>query len=164
MFSIDIGFWSSMELKRTGLTFIRKGRLRSSSYSSHCHLPSHLSLLQSSRAVANAIRSCSNWEYQMFSFNGSSEMVTVSIGRAPCFGGKEQSIIWELAISSPEKMTFFSVNDFRSAICSHKSLWAFCLLYFHQICEGTSKAKLAKVRSFQDAGTFVLSWERYLTK
>lgn len=37
-----------MELKRAGLTFIRKGRLRSSSYSSCCHLPFHLPLLQNS--------------------------------------------------------------------------------------------------------------------
>lgn len=79
------------------------------------------------------------------------------------FGGKDQLIIWELVISSPEK-TFFSINDFRSAICSHKALWAIFLLYCHQICEGTSKAKLAKVGYFQEAGTFVLSQERHLTK
>lgn len=107
MFIIDSGVWSSMELKRTGLTCIRKGRLRSSSYSSCCHLPFHLSLLQNSRAVANAKGSCSTREYQVFSFNYSSKMMMLSMGRASCFGGKEQPIIWELAISSAEKWPSF---------------------------------------------------------
>lgn len=80
------------------------------------------------------------------------------------FLGKDQPIIWELAISSSERMTFFSINYFSSAIFSHKSLWAMFLLYFQQMCEGTSKPNLAKVKYFQEAGTFFLFKERYLTK
>lgn len=115
-----------MELKGTGLTFIRKGRLRSSSYSSHCHLPFHLSLLQTSRAVANTVAFCSPWDYQVFSFNDSSEMVMPSMGGASCFRCKEQPIIWELVIFSWPSFPLM-ISDQLYAVINLSKLSFYCI-------------------------------------
>lgn len=159
---IDIEVWSSVELKKPDLTFIRKGRLKSSSYSTRATCLSHSFPPKLKGGCQYHGILLHRWEYQVLPSHHSNEMVILSMWRASRFGGKEQPPFSELAISSPSGKTFFSINDSRSAICGHRSVWVICLLYFHETCEGTCMPKLAKARCLQNAGTFVLPQERYL--